>query len=92
MGVGSELMAAGLVAGPAVGHLYANARVQARFGMDIRGGALLVGPGVSTGLNQVGLSARLRFWCYLGRIDVHVGILFGHPVGPAAYEVARRVR
>lgn len=43
MQIGTGLVAAGLVAGPSVGHFYANAEKQAGLGVGIRGGSLLVG-------------------------------------------------
>jgi len=41
--IGAGLVAAGLVVGPSVGHVYANAEKQAGLGIGIRGGSLLVG-------------------------------------------------
>lgn len=41
--VGGGLIMAGVIAGPAAGHVYANEGTQARIGMGIRSGATLVG-------------------------------------------------
>jgi len=47
-GLGSKVVAAGLVAGPAAGHIYAKDWTQAGLGMGIRGGAALVGGAAAT--------------------------------------------
>lgn len=45
---GAVLVVGGLVAGPAAGHFYADARRRAQIGMGIRGGAAVVGIGAAT--------------------------------------------
>lgn len=76
--IGGELVVAGLIAGPAAGHFYANDRRQAGIGMGIRGGAVLVGAVASM---IVAIDALLN-----------TGELFLFPLRTESYEPSRASR